>query len=234
MSGARLPAGALAVACAGCFQVSMSDVLVRDPSKVSLRAPEDGHDVLAPDRDEGVVASGKYWDMLSRVPYVVRARREEDGAIALHCEACGDVGYPYSGRPHTTLLDANGRSLPTTTWSLHIAPSEITADYDVCMVDSPDGCELSVPTRLAVPMSDVVEVHRRVEPVRIWGYALLAMSAIGLVTASAYTFAPSGSTSFSDRWPMGVLVAIPALGFGGVGLWEVLTPTRDQVWTPPK
>lgn len=231
MSGARVLAGALAAACAGCFQVSTSDVLVRDPAEVSLRAPDDGHDVLRPDQDEGVVASGKYGDMLSRVPYVVRARREEGGAIALHCDACGDTA---SGRPDATLLDAKGRSLPTLTWSLDIAPSEVTADYDVCMVQGTKHCALSVPTRLAAPMSDVVEVHRRVEPVRIWGYALLAVSAIELVAAGVYTFAPTGSTSLSDRWPWGVLVALPALGFGGVGLWEVLTPTREQVWTPPR
>jgi hypothetical protein len=222
---------AAALACSGCFQIHSADVLVRDTSRVEL-VSRGGEEVLPEGAGEGVVQRGKYYDMLTRVPYEVRASRDDEGGISLHCDTCGAAGFPHSGTAHVALLGSDGRSLPTSSWSLAIEPSRVVADYDVCMVSGHHACTVDAQTRLVAPMSDVVEVRRRAEPVRFWGYILLGMSTLMVGAASAYTFLPHPGTSLGDRAPWGAVVMVPALGIGAAGLWEVLAPSTEQIWRP--
>ena len=224
-------AAAAALSCAGCFQIHTADVQVRDTSRIELES-KDGEAVLPEGSGEAVVQRGKYYDMFTPEPYEVRASRDSDGGISLHCDTCGAAGFPHSGTSLVNLVEPGGRSLPTSSWNMAIEKSRVVADYDVCMVAGRRACSVAARTRLVAPMSEVVEVRRRAEPVRIWGYMLLGVSALMVGAASALTFAPHPGTSFEDRAPWGLVVAIPALGLGGAGLWEVLTPATEQIWRP--
>jgi hypothetical protein len=223
---------ATALACAGCFQVHTADVRVRDTSSVELTS-RSGEPVLPEGAVEGEVQRGKYYDLLTRVPYDVRASRDSDGGISLHCDACGAAGFPHTGTSYVTLLGPDGRSLPTSSWSLAIEPKRVVADYDVCLVSGRHACTVDAQPRMVVPMSEVLEVRRRAEPLRFWGYALLGMSAVMMGVATAYTFVPQSGTSLGERAAWGTLVAVPALGIGAAGLWEVLAPVTEQTWRPP-
>ena len=123
----RLALASIACACAGCFQTSTAQVLVRHPGEVQLESP-DGLGVLTADVDEAVVDRGKYWQMLSREPYEVRALRGDDGAIALRCEACGAADFPNSGFTEVPLLDAGGRSSAAPSWTRSLPSSWRPAD----------------------------------------------------------------------------------------------------------
>jgi hypothetical protein len=216
--------GALALAAAlssGCFTLSTTDVLVRDRKAVELQK-EDGASVLP----EGAVAAtfdrGEYWDLLSREPYTIHAERDDQDEITLRCDACDrDV----------ELLHPNGWTLPTTSWSVDATRAGVTADYDVCMRSSGRHCGIHARPRLSIQIADVVEVRRRVEPVRIWGWMLLAGSVIGMAMTSAFLAAPHFG-SFEDRAPWAAMALVPTLTWGGIGLWEVLSPAREQVWRP--
>ena len=229
----RLVLAGIACACAGCFQTSTAQVLVRHPDQVQLESPE-GQDVLTADMDAALVDRGTYWQMLSREPYEVRVLRGHDGAIALRCEACGAAEFPHSGLAEVSLLDAAGRSLAAPSWSVAVGRERVAVDYDVCMIYGNRSCTLPVRTRLFAATSDVVEVRRRVEPLRIWGYMLLGVGTVMLAVLSVYTFTPSNrpGDTLSDRWPWGLAGGIPALAIDGMGLWEVLAPAREQVWRP--
>jgi hypothetical protein len=229
----RLLRAGVACACTGCFQLSTAEVQVRDPKQVELQSPE-GTDVLATGVDDGIVDRGTYWQMLSREPYEVRALRDDEGAIALRCEACGAAEFPHSGRGEVSLLDASGRSLAAPSWSVAVETERVAVDYDVCMIYGSRSCSVSARTRLVAPTSDVVEVRRRVEPVRIWGYMLLGVSAAMLAALSVYTLTPSNrpGDTMSDRWPWALVGAVPAFAIGGAGLWEAFAPAKEQVWRP--
>jgi hypothetical protein len=220
------------VSCAGCFQIHTAEVRVRDTSRVELES-KDGQPVLPEGAGDGVVQRGKYYELFTPEPYEVRASRDSAGGISLHCDTCARAGFPLSGSAHVDLLEPSGRSLPTLAWDVAIEndKSRVVADYDVCMVQGHRTCEVNAQTRLVAPMSDVVEVRRRAEPVRIWGYVLLGMSALMVGAASWYTFA-SHSGTLEERALWGAVTALPALAFGGVGLWEVLTPATEQIWRP--
>jgi hypothetical protein len=212
---------AVAVLSSGCFTLSTTDVLVRDPHAVELRTDKD-EAVLS----EGSVAAsfgrGEFWDFLSREPYEIHADRGDEGELTLRCDACDH---------DAELLHATGWTLPTTSWSVDVERAGVTVDYALCMRSSGRHCAIDAAPRLAVPIADVVEVRRRVEPVRIWGWMLLVGSAIGLAMTSAFMLAPSFG-SFQERAPWAAVALVPTLTWGGIGLWEVLTPAREQVWRP--
>jgi hypothetical protein len=220
------------LACAGCFEITTAEVRVRDTSRVEVQSST-GETALAAGAADGVLQRGTYVQVFSREPYEVRAGRDSSGAVSLTCEACADPGFPYSGTHDVTILDPSGRSSPTLSWSLAVEPSRVVADYQLCMIQGRHTCPVTAMARLVAPMDDVVEVRRRTEPVRIWGYLLLAVSGAMLAAMSWYTFAPQRGTSFEDRAPWGLAGAVPAFAFGGVGLWEALSPAREQVWRPP-
>jgi hypothetical protein len=225
---------ALAVlACTGCFEVTTAEVRVRDTSRVEVQSSKTGETVLGAGATDAVLQRDTYWQVFSREPYEVRASRDSSGAVSLTCEACADPGFPYTGTRDITILDPSGRSLPTLSWSLGVEPTRVVADYQVCMIQGRHSCPVSTQARLVAPMDDVVEVRRRTEPVRVWGYLLLAVSGAMLAAMSWYTFAPHPGTSFEDRAPWGLAGAVPAFALGGVGLWEVLAPVHEQVWRPP-
>ncbi len=232
---AVLPMVALALASAGCFEVDTSELRVRDPGLVALQSPDD-RTLLAPGAAgaDAVVSEGVYWQVLSRRPYSIHARRGPAGAIELACEACAAAGFPMSGVSAVTLLDDGGRARSVPSARLDLRSDAVTVDYAPCMVRDPDGwCHAqSAGTRLFAPMGDVVEVRRRIEPVRVWGWLLLGMSALTLVAgASIAVSAPALSPG--ERAAFGGIVLLPVLALGGPGLWTVLTPAREQVWRPP-
>lgn len=222
---------ALALSCAGCFEVSTAEVRVRDTSAVTLES-RDGTDVLPVGAPEGVVGRGEYWEMLSRVPYEVRARRDAAGAIELRCDACAAAEFPVSGTGVIGLLDGQGRTRAAPSWSVAVDSTRVVVDYELCMVQGHRTCAADLPVRLTVPARDVAEVRRRIEPLRLWGYALLAFGAASVAAATYVMLAPGVGGSFAERAPWGGAVLAPGLVLGGIGLWEVLTPAREQIWTP--
>jgi hypothetical protein len=90
-------------------------------------------------------------------------------------------------------------------------------------------CGVKTETRLLVPMNDVVEVRRRVEPVRVWGYMLLAISALAL---AATTYGIVAANDATTREAIAFVGLPPLLFIGGIGLWEVLEPVREVTWQP--
>lgn len=221
----------LAIACAGCITTSRSDVVVRDPTKVDLVSPK-GESLLPPDDSDAVVDRGKYGRGLWRVPYETRAYREPNGAIALHCDAPPSPPFPLYWGTHLDLLSASGRLLPTYSSCVDLESSGVAVSYGRgCMLPDRRACPVPPPVGLVAPASDLVEVRRRVEPVRVWGYILLGMSALaGALTVVA--FASSSGDSLGTRALWTGIPAVPFLTFGGIGLWEVLTQPEEQVWKP--
>lgn len=223
-----------ALPCAGCFTVSTSEVHVRDDRAVVLEAPRGTPAIAEGGPQDAVVQRGRYWDMLDRVPYEVRATRGASGSLSLVCEACVASSLNASGTFDAELLHADGTTTPALSSSVDIGRELVIADYDVCMVHGHRSCQVSVPARLLVPTRDVLEVRRRVEPVRLWGVVALSVAAVWLGATAAVAFSsnsPAGHT-FGERAPWVAAAAVPGLAIGLVGLWEVTTPTRVQVWRP--
>jgi hypothetical protein len=162
----------------------------------------------------------------------VTARRASDQSIVLHCDGCDEAAYPIgAGVPSVTLLGADGLSLPAPTNSLVVGKGGVSVDYDLCMVTlgRHGSCGVKTETRLLVPMNDVVEVRRRVEPVRVWGYMLLAFSALAL---GATTYGIVAAHDATTREAIAFVGLPPLLFIGGIGLWEVLEPVREVTWRP--
>jgi hypothetical protein len=228
----RLEALVLAVACAGCFSVSTSEVQVHDATQVALETPK-GEPLLPAGASEAIVDRGKYWYLLSKEPYEVRAHREPNGAISVRCDAC-DAPYPLSGTPRLELLAETGRSRPTLSWSVDIGASRVAVSYEgsACMLYGRHTCDVPVRARLVVPTSDVVEVRRRVEPVRIWGYMLLGVAVLAVGAATGWALTPSHGDSIGERAPWAAVGALPFAVAGGIGLWQILSPAKEQVWRP--
>jgi hypothetical protein len=218
-------AAAAALACSGCFTISTTDVQVKDPKAVEVRTQE-GESVLPSDGPpyEATLARGDYWDMLSRDRYEMRVSRGDRGDLTLFCDACDK---------NVEVLHDTGWTLPALSWNVDVEHDSVTADYAVCMRSGGKHCAITAEPRLFVPMSDVVEVRRRVEPVRIWGWALLVAGAAGFI-ATGLVLAQPGMGSFSDRAPWAAAVLVPTLTWTGIGLWEVLSPVREQVWRPDR
>jgi len=222
-----------AVACTSCITVSTADVRTRDPAGVSIAA-RNGPPLLEPGspQDEAVVDQGTYPMVFDRIPYTITARRASDRSILLHCDGCEEAAFPIgAGVPSLTLLGADGLSMPAASDSLVVGRGGVSVDYDLCMVTlgRHGSCGVRTQTRLVVPMNDVVEVRRRVEPVRVWGYLLLAMGGLML---GATTYGILASHDATGREAFAFVGLPPALFIGGIGLWEVLTPVREVTWRP--
>jgi hypothetical protein len=215
---------ALLLALAGCTgcTLSTSVVHVRDNAQVTLESLE-GAPLLPPGTEttDAHLADGAYWvPPFRKVTYEIRGQREPDGAIALRCDACLVS--------HLPLLRADGEMLPAYSWRVGYEPSRITSSYeDACLEPAQRGlCDARAPVRLTVPREDVVDVRRRSTPVRAVGYLFAGVSviALGMFTAVALRD--------HDAAPYAAVAAIPFLAFGGVGLWQLLAPVKEEVWTP--
>ena len=222
-----------ALSCTSCFTVATADVRARDPAGVSVAA-RNGPPLLEPGspQDEAVVDSGTYPMVFDRIPYTVTARRASDRSILLHCDGCEEAAFPIgAGVPSVTLLGADGLSMPAASDSLVVGRGGVSVDYDLCMVTlgRHASCGVQTRTRMLVPMNDVVEVRRRVEPVRVWGYLLLTVGALML---GATSYGILASHDASGREAFAFVGLPPALFIGGIGLWEVLTPVREVTWRP--
>jgi hypothetical protein len=222
-----------ALSCTSCFTVATADVRARDPAAVSVSGRK-GPPLLEPGspQDEAVVDQGTYPMVFDRIPYVITARRASDQSILLHCDGCEEASFPIgNGVPSLTLLGADGLSMPTTTGSLVVDKGGVSVDYDLCMVTlgRHGQCGVETRPRLVVPMNDVVEVRRRVEPVRVWGYMLLTVGALAL---GAITYGIAASHDATSREAIAFVGLPPVLFMGGIGLWEVLEPVREVTWRP--
>jgi hypothetical protein len=206
-----------AIPCAGCT-VSTSTVRVRDTAPVALEST-DGAALLPEGGSTARVASGSFWRPFQKVAYDVVGERASDGAITLRCDACETTSFPA--------LAANGVTEPTWSWRVAIEPSRVVVSYeDECLERHRHFCEAALPVRLTVPSDDVVEVRRRIEPVRPLGYVYTAVSALALGALAVVAIRDH------DAAPVAAAGAVPFLAFGGVGLWEILAPAKEEVWTP--
>jgi hypothetical protein len=222
-----------ALSCTSCITVATADVRARDPAGVSV-AGRDGLALLEPGspQEEAVVGRGTYPMVFDRIPYVVTARRASDRSIVLHCDGCEEATFPIgASTPSVTLLGADGLSLPAATNSVVVGKAGVSVDYDLCMVTlgRHAQCVVDARARLLVPIGDVVEVRRRVEPVRVWGYVMLAAGALLL---GATTYGIFSSHDASDREAFAFIGLPPSLFLGGIGLWEALAPVREVTWRP--
>lgn len=217
---ASLRLGALLMAsmqCAAC-SFNMTTVRVKDAAHVALETPE-GKPILPEGAAEAKVSDGEFWRPFEKVHYEIRGVREATGGISLKCDECTTQAV--------NLLDASGATHPTWSWRVAIEPEAVQVSYeDECLETHKYGCYANVPARLTIPMNNVVEVRRRVEPVRFIGYVLLGFSVLAL---GGLTYL---AASNHDAAPFAGIAAIPPLAAGGIGLWQILAPTKEQVWTP--
>jgi hypothetical protein len=224
-------AGVVAVlACAGCMSVSTTEVQVRDAAQVALETPK-GAPLLPPGASDAVVDRGEVWGLFTREPYVLHATRQPSGMIRLRCDGC-EARFASAAPAPFDVLDATGRVRAEPSFAVDIGTSQVAVSLaSDCVLYHRSFCEVPAPVRVVVPTTDVVEVRRRVEPFRLWGYMLVAGSAFFLAGATYVAVAP-GWGSFGERAPWIGLALGPALAMGGVGLWQILSPAREQVWTP--
>jgi hypothetical protein len=215
-----------AIACTGCFRISTSEVQVRDPAQATLERPT-GEPLLDAGASVAVVDQGQYWYFLSREPYEVVAARAPTGAISLHCEACA------AGTTSLALLDDAGRAMPAFSQMVDVGASHVAVSYEgACMLRGRRTCHVPVHARLVVPTSDVVEVRRRAEPLRVWGYLLLGMSVLAVGALSIWAITPGRGDSVGGRAPFAALASVPFVTIGGIGLWHIVTPAEEEVWRP--
>ena len=224
----------LSFAATGCFQVTTTDVQVRDGRAVAL-VKNSGETVLAPSSaptaTEATVERGAYPYLFSRQPFDLRASRDSRGAIDLRCDTCADAPYPFAGTDHVELLDATGRTAPTLAWLVDQGTSSTRVTFDVCMV-SGRFCRVSAKLNLVIPAGDVVEVRRRTEPIRVWGYMLLAFSVVAAGVGVYALASPATGATLGDRAPWAAAFFIPAFTLGGIGAWTAFAPVQEQVWRP--
>jgi hypothetical protein len=210
---------AAAVPCAGCT-LSTTTVRVRDTAPVTLESTE-GAALLPQGGSTARVASGTFWRPFEfhETAYDVVGERASDGAITLRCDACETASFPA--------LQASGVTKPTWSWRVAIEPSRVVVSYeDECLQRHRHFCDAPLPVHLTVPRDDVVEVRRRIEPVRPIGYLYTAVSALALGALTVVAIRDH------DAAPIAAVGAVPFLAFGGVGLWELLAPAKEEVWTP--
>jgi hypothetical protein len=218
MKRALLFAALLALST-GCT-LSTSTVRVRDTAAVAVESP-DGASLLPPGTSSARVAEGSFWVpfVFHPVPYELRGERAEDGAITLRCDAC-EV-------PSRTLLGPDGSTLPAYSWRVAIEPAHVAVSYeDECLQSHRQFCDAPAAVRLVVPKDDVVEVRRRVEPIRPIGYLFTGVSALALRSLAFVALRDH------DAAPFAAVGAVPFLGFAAFGLWELFAPAKEQVWTP--
>jgi len=240
---AALLAVVLPLESTGCFTAATTQVDVRDPRDVSLSGPS-GTVLPAgatPTETQVVLERGKYWDWLSRRPFEIRAVREPTGGVALRCDTCND-GFlkglrGVTGTTYERLLDGTGRTRTTPSDLVdQIGGPVIHVGYDVCMRETTSDdfsfCDIPARLNLDVPTSDVIAVHRKVEPVRAWGYVLLGMGAAILATGVIAAASPAFGSRFIDRAPAAALLIVPGGLIAGMGAWEAFSPTQEQVWRP--
>jgi hypothetical protein len=233
---------ALCLPCAGCITgcvtLSTAEVRVRDPASVALQTPS-GDPLLPAGESDASVDRGSY-GLLAPRAYEIRAQRDPTGAIALRCDACDtrDASFleSLSGTPRLELLDGAGRSRSVPSWMIDVDDATVSLSIDDCMVQHRSHCQVPARVRLVTPTSDVVEVRRRVEPVRFLGYFMLAGSAAFLAMGSYALLAPHSpaGSSLGERAPWAAAALVPGLVLGGFGLWEILTPAQEQVWRPAR
>jgi hypothetical protein len=209
---------ALGASSAGCT-ISTTTVQVKDPAPVTVETL-DGKPLITPESTgDALAAKGSYWEPFHEVDYAIWAKRDGD-ALTLECSACST--------PSVTMLDASGRTDPTWSWRVNIEPKQVTVSYeDKCLQPKRHGfCDASAPVRLAIPRDDVIEVRRRVEPIRPIGYVYAGLSAIVLGSLAVVAIKDH------DAAPIAGLAAIPFAGFEAFGLWEIFAPVKEEAWTP--
>jgi hypothetical protein len=212
-----LAALASIAACTGCG-ISTTTVTVRDTSAVTLDAP-DGKPLLPTGAPEAKVAEGSFWEPFQKVDYQIQGVRAPNGALSLRCDACTVQSMD--------LLEPTGKTRSTWSWRVAIEPENVAVSYeDDCMQRHRHFCDAPTPVRLTIPRDDVVEVRRRIEPFRPMGWLFLGMSALALGSLT-YFQAREGKVE-----PIAMIAAVPFIGFGTFGLFTILTPAKEQVWTP--
>lgn len=231
---------ATGIAAAGCWRTTTTTIRVRDPGQVVLeQAAEPVPVTVVPSGSSASVpiATGRWFEPFHFVRYEIRAVRDRAGTLSLHCDACGNARYPLAGISDRQLVSARGEVAPTIgAVDLSLASSAIVANHDTCLVTAPLGdtttCEAEVRSRLVIPWTNVIEVHRHHEPSRWWGKWLIAMGVVGLAFGGVALSPWMNGLTTGERagWALGFMV--PSSLVLSAGLWDVYAPARDEYVSP--
>ncbi|HEY3353429.1 MAG TPA: hypothetical protein VGQ83_09285 [Polyangia bacterium] len=219
---------------AGCFRLTTTYVRVNDPAAVALAAGP--QEVLPPGREPRVakLAEGRYWYLLTRLPYEIHAVREPTGAVALRCDACGHAPWPMTGTAAVLLVDPEGAVRPAF-GRARLTREAIVLPADVTFVRAPRRLQPVVAARpdLIIPWQSVVTARQVRRPLPWWAATFPTAIGAGWIGLGAYFLDISQRLGSGTRYGVGVPVITVGAALLGVGLWHLLAPVREEALRPP-
>lgn len=219
---------------AGCFRVTTTYVRVTDPAAVGVRLGP--REVLPPSSQPAVavLTEGRYWYLLSRLPYRIDAVREPLGAVSLRCQACGHAPWPMVGVAAVPLVDAAGNVRPGL-GAPRRTREALVVPLDATFVRTPRRLEPVVGARpeLVIPWRSVASARVVRRPLPWWWAAVATGVGAAWVGLGGYFLHVARHESPALRYG----ISVPGIAIGtavlGLGLWHLLAPTREETLRPP-
>jgi hypothetical protein len=218
----------------GCFHQVSEEVLVRDPSQVSVLRADGTVSLHAGETGAAVHKEGEFGRPFLTTPYSVLVERGAEGNVGLRCEAC--MATWWARGSSATLVTAEGvvgpwtgvRGLSSTDSALTIGPEEVHLSVPRCLLQG-KRCQVPVETLLSTPRENVLEIRSRRATVPAIGALLLGMGAVDMLAGTTV------AAGVFPRIPPAVraAVAAPVITLGGsfsaAGIWHLVSPPREQV-----
>ncbi|HJZ84505.1 MAG TPA: hypothetical protein VKN99_05000 [Polyangia bacterium] len=222
----------------GCVTSTVTSVRVRDPSEVSLQprgAPARTEIIPAGAGTRTAVAeTGTYWDWFTKKPFEILAIRESSGALRLQCDSCASANWPLGSHQQAALVAADGRIMPTIE-RVSVTSAALIMPYDLCFVRAPKGfCRVESRDELVIPWGNVVDARRVQGPVRFWGTFMIGLGSFGALGGALLLSPVFGDASqhFTERAALAIPMIAMATTALAVGLWQLLSPAREEVMVP--
>jgi hypothetical protein len=232
----------IAVAMTGCWQTT-TRISVRDPNQVVLE--KDTYPAPITILPSGTTAASasvttvRLFSPFHFTNHEIRAVRDSNGAMHLHCNACDEPVYPHAGVAALPLVSARGEITPTI-GNVELSPNNtaVVANQDACFVTAPidngTACEAEVRTRLVIPWGNITQIHRHREPHRLLGKLLVGVGGFSFALGAVALTPLMSKLDTADRAGWATAMMLPGAALLSAGLWSVLTPSRDDDIVAPR